>query len=218
VVATPTRATRERQYVSVGRVVLRDISWDLYERLLAAHVDKSVPHFNYDRGVLEIVSPRREHDRIGRALEHVIAVLTAEWGIDIDNSGSTTFKRADIERGFEVDAAFYIANEPLVRHGRELDLAVDPPPDLVIEIDVTHDSMDKLPLYATMGVPEIWRWIGGRAEIRVLREAGYALAEVSNALPPVTGETLEGFMTLLNTERRTVWEQAVRDWARAQRR
>jgi Uma2 family endonuclease len=143
-----------------------------------------------------------------------VELLAAELGIDVYNLGSTTFRREDLERGFEPDSCFYIENEARVRGKARIDLAVDPPPDLVIEIDITSPSFSKLPIYAQIGVPEVWRYDGERLKILVLEGSEYAETTESTVVPPVTSNVLSNFMEKSTTTKRTVWLEAVREWAR----
>jgi len=152
------------------RVILRNISWETYERLLEERGDSRVPRLAYDRGELEIMSPSSEHESVGYFVSLLVAVLAEEMGVNAYGVGSTTYKRGDLGRGFEPDASFYIANEEPVRGKPRIDLAVDPPPDLVIEIDITSPSLDKFPIYARLGVHEVWRYDGNRFEILSLGE------------------------------------------------
>ncbi len=197
------------------RVVLYDVSWETYERLLADHLDNSVPHFTYDRGVLAIVSPLQEHEKINRTISLLVDILAEEMDLDVENLGSTTFKRVDLERGFEPDTCFYIQNEERVRGKTELDLNVDPPPDLVIEIDITSPSLNRFPLFAGFGVPEVWRYDGERMHILVLEEDGYLERAGSLALPLLTSDVLTRFATEGTTLRRRIWMRQVREWARS---
>src|SRR5207247_2926721 len=130
--------------------VLHGVSWKTYECFLADFENRSAPRFTYDRGTLEIMSPREEHERSNRTLALLVEVVTEERGLEIDSLGSTTFKREDVGRGFEPDSCFYVQNAERVRGKERIDLAIDPPPDLVIEIDITHPSMDNLPIYAPL--------------------------------------------------------------------
>ena len=196
------------------RVVLHNIGWNTYERLLADHENNSAPRFTYDRGELEIMSPSPEHEAYNRSIALLVELLAAELGIDVYNLGSTTFRREDLERGFEPDSCFYIENEERVRGKARIDLAVDPPPDLVIEIDITSPSFSKLPIYAQIGVPEVWRYDGERLKILVLEGSEYAETAESTVVPPVTGNVLSSFMEKSTTTKRTVWLEAVREWAR----
>jgi Uma2 family endonuclease len=196
------------------RVVLHNIGWNTYERLLADHENNSAPRFTYDRGELEIMSPSPEHEAYSRSIALLVELLAAELGIDVYNLGSTTLKREDLERGFEPDSCFYIENEERVRGKARIDLAVDPPPDLVIEIDITSPSFSKLPIYAQIGVPEVWRYDGERLKILVLEGSEYAETAESTVVPPVTSIVLSNCMEKSTTTKRTVWLEAVREWAR----
>jgi Uma2 family endonuclease len=196
------------------RVVLYDISWDTYERLLADHLDNSVPHFTYDRGVLAIVSPLPEHEKVNRTISLLVELLAEEFEVDLENLGSTTFKREDWKRGFEPDTCFYIQNEERVRGKADLDLNVDPPPDLVIEVDITSPSVPRFPIYARFGVPEVWRYEGERVLIYGLREAEYVELSQSVALPILTSAVLTRFVRDGLTTRRRTWMREVREWAR----
>jgi hypothetical protein len=118
------------------------------------------------------------------------------------------------ERGFEPDSCFYIQNEEQVRGKDRIDLAVDPPPDLVIEIDITSPSFSKLPIYAQIGVPEVWRYDGERMTILVLEGSDYAERTESIVLPPVTSNVLTDFVEKSKSMKRTAWLEVVREWAR----
>lgn len=196
------------------RVVLRNVSWETYERLLSDHADSSTPRFTYDRGILEIMSPLPEHEKSNRTAASLVEIVAEERGLDFENFGSTTFRREDIRKGFEPDSCFYIQNEPLVRGKRELDLRVDPPPDLVIEIDITHQTLNKLSLYGAMGVPEVWRYDGDKLEIRLLEDNEYVPGIESRALPGVTVDKASELIEESKRLRRSIWIQHVREWAR----
>ena len=113
------------------KVLLSNVSWETYERLLKDHLDSSAPRFTYDRGMLEILSPSSEHEKLNRHIAQLVLAVTEEMGIEAEDFGSTTFRREDLERGFEPDSCFYIQNEEQVRGKDRIDLTVDPPPDLV---------------------------------------------------------------------------------------
>ncbi len=196
------------------RIVLSNISWQTYECLLTDYRNSSVPHFTYDRGLLEIMSPSTEHEEDNRTLAMVVEIVAEELSIDVRNVGSMTFKRQDLQRGFEPDTSFYIQNHDRVRGRRQIDLAVDPPPDLVIEIEVTNPSLPKFPLYAAMGVPEVWRSDEGRASINRLEGDLYVEVAESAALPPLTGEDLSRFLAQSRALRRTELMRSMRAWAR----
>lgn len=199
------------------RVILYNVSWETYERLLADLKDSSVPRMTYDRGTLEIMSPSSEHERYNRTAAQIVEELAVEMNINFDSLGSTTFRREDIDRGFEPDSCFYIQNAAAVRGKKRIDLTIDPPPDLVIEIDITSPSLDKFPVFARVGVPEVWRFDGSRLAIYELVEGDYREQETSLVFPTVTAADVTAFIKESETMERPDWMRKVRSWARAQR-
>lgn len=195
-------------------VILRGVSWGTYDSLLADHEDRGAPRFSYDQGELEIMSPSPKHEKLNRDLALLVDVVAEEFGIDVYALGSTTFRREDLDRGFEPDSCFYIENEEHVRGKDRIDLDVDPPPDLVIEIDITSPSLDKHPIYARLGVPEVWRHDGERVAILRLDRTDYAEVAESKVLPPLTGAVLSSLIERGKSMRRTAWLKEVREWAR----
>jgi Uma2 family endonuclease len=197
------------------RIVLENITWDVYERLLDAHRDRSVPRFTYDRGSLEIMSPSPEHERLKHVVALFVEVVAEELSINVEGFGSTTFRREDLQRGFEPDACFYVQSAGRIRGKTELDLTVDPPPDVVIEIDLTSPSLAKFPIFAQLGVPEVWRYDGRRWQIFHLADVAYVEQTESMALPGLTAEVLTGLLDESRTLARLVWLRRVRTWVRA---
>lgn len=196
-------------------IVLHDVSWETYERLLADHTDRSAPRFTYDRGELEILGPSTEHEKANRTLALLVELVADEMAIETINVGSMTFKRQDLQAGFEPDSSFYIQNEERIRDRTQIDPTIDPPPDLIIEIEVTRSAIPKLPIYARMGVPEIWRFDGERVTILRLAGSVYDESATSSALPPLSSEVLTGFMIQSQSLRRTAWIRQIRTWAQA---
>ena len=168
----------------------------------------------YDRGTLEIMSPSSEHERYNRTIAQIVEELAVEFDINIDSLGSMTFRREDIDRGFEPDSCFYIGNASQVKGKKRIDLSVDPPPDLVIEVDITSHSLNKLPIFATIGVPEVWRFDGNRLFIYQLDECEYKQSDTSIALPFVAASDVAAFITESETSGRPEWVRRLRVWAR----
>ena len=129
-----------------------------------------------------------------------------------------TFRREDLGRGFEPDSCFYVQNEENVSGKAHIDLASDPPPDLVVEVDITSPSLDKLPIYAQIGVPEVWRYDGGRLEILRLERTEYASVPRSAVLPPLTSSVLSDLLAGSKVKKRRSWMREVRGWARSHAR
>lgn len=197
-------------------VILQGVSWQTYECLLADFEDSHAAHFTYDQGVLEILVPSIKHEEPNRTLALLIEMLALEFDIDVRNLGSTTFKRGDLSRGFEPDTCFYIQRVAQVRDKDDIDLTVDPPPDLVIEVDITHPSLNKLPLYAAVGVTEVWRYDGASVTIHTLVQDAYISSKTSHVLPGVTSAILTQFIAESRELRRPDWLRRVREWAQSQ--
>lgn len=175
------------------RVVFRDIAWQDYQQLLKIFGDKRAATLIFDRGTLEITMPLEEHEFSARLIEFLIRILVRELGLKIKTMGSTTLERSDLNRGAEPDNAYYIQNQPLVA-GRTVDLATDPPPDLVVEIDITHTDINKPALYASMGVPEFWRYDGREWRIYQLENSEYLEVSVSPTFPILPKSKLYEFL------------------------
>ncbi len=139
-----------------NRVVLYGIDWTSYTRFLKAGGTRRI-RFTYDRGTLEIMTVSRTHEWWARRLGFLIVLLGAELGLEVQPSGMTTFRRRDRERGLEPDDCFHIRNFAKVAGPRNLDLRRDPPPDLAIEVDSSRSSLDRMAIYAALGVLEVWR-------------------------------------------------------------
>jgi Uma2 family endonuclease len=194
------------------RVILRNISWETYERLLVEKADCRNPRLAYDRGILEIMSPSAEREELSHVITLLVNIVTEELAIDVRGFGSTTFRRQDLARGFEPDSCFYIQRVEDISGKSSLDLATDPPPDLVIEIDLTSASLDKFPIYAQVGVSEIWRYDGTTLQIYSLEHGTYVEQEVSTVLPILTRDVLSRFMRDSKSLKRTVWLRNLRHW------
>ncbi|RAM52799.1 MAG: Uma2 family endonuclease [Hapalosiphonaceae cyanobacterium JJU2] len=155
------------------RVVLRNISWQTFETILADMGEDRTSRLTYDQGILEIMTPLLPHEYWNRLIERLIFVLGEELNLEIFPAGSTTLKRQDLLRGAEPDSSYYIQNEARVRNKSEIDLNSDPPPDLVVEIDLTSSSLEKLQIYASLGIPELWRYEEGVLRIYQLQQGQY---------------------------------------------
>ena len=196
------------------RVILHNTSWETYERLMKERGESRVPRFAYDRGDLEIMSPSTEHESIAYYIGLLVAVFAEEAGLDAYGAGSTTFDREDLGRGFEPDACFYIENAERVRGKPRIDLGLDPPPDLVIEVDITSPSLDKFPIYARASIPEIWRHHGEKLAIFELRSEEYIEVARSKILSPLTSEALSSFIEESTSLDIVTWMRRVRAWSR----
>ena len=172
------------------RVVLHNVPWEAYVGLRDDDAYRHV-RMSYYQGTLELVSPRCRHEKFNRRIDRLVWELVVELGIPCACAGSTNLRRENDGAGKESDTCFYIAHEPLIRDKDEIDLDVDPPPDLAIEVDDTRDSEGDLPIYAALRVPEVWRcnartgslWFG-----RVQDDGTYDSIARSECLPLLTPE------------------------------
>ena len=199
---------------SEQRVTLNHISWSAYEQILAALGEHRAARLTYDQGLLEIMVPLESHENPNRLIELFIRILVVELDLTIKTMGSTTLKYPQLKTSPEPDSAYYIQNEPLVR-GREIDLTKDPPPDLVLEVDITHTNLDKEALYARLGVPELWRYNGSKLRIMRLEEGSYTEVETSLTFPDwVHKSRLYEFLEWCKTLGEVEAERRLRTWVR----
>lgn len=207
-------ATLPHPRTSPDHIVLHDVSWRLYE-LLLEEVGDSHLRITYDRGRLEIMSPRPEHEMRKRWIGMLIELITLERDIPFATLGSTTWRREDLQKGLEPDECYYIQNELLIRGRNDIDLRRDPPPDLVVEIDITHHEIDREAIYAAIGVPEIWRDNGSAVEfLELTPEGAYRRRETSVAFPDISAADLNRFLSLFQKHDHTTARRMFVDWLR----
>lgn len=195
-------------------VILRGIHWETYERLVADHQESSGTRLNFDCGTLEIVSPSSEHEQLKETIAFLFQLIASELEIDVVAVGSTTFRRKDLRKGFEPDASFYIRNAQAIRKQPQIDLRWDPPPDVVVEIQVTNPAIDKLSIFAAAGVPEVWLYRDDQVEILGLESKTYQTKPESSFLPGVTDPVLTSFVRSSRTMMSVEWIKTVRAWAK----
>jgi Uma2 family endonuclease len=160
------------------RVIFHNISWTSYQQIYTALDQSRSARLIYDQGTLEITMPLEEHERAIRLIELFIRILVVEMGLKIKTMGSTTLNRPDLQRSVEPDNCYYIQNQAKVA-GKKVNLNEDPPPDLIVEVDITHTDINKLNLYGSMGVAEFWRYNGEKLQIYHLENLQYMEVEKS---------------------------------------
>jgi len=173
-----------------SRVLLQGVSWSTYQGLVHDLAEKPNKRLTYDQQWLEIMTPLPEHESNKRLLGRIVEATTEELGLEIYSLGSTTWSREDLQRGLEPDECYYITSEAQVRGKTDIDLSVDPPPDLALEIDITSSSLNRLAIYASLGVKEVWRFDGESLLIYVLEGDRYQTQQQSTILPILNTEKL----------------------------
>lgn len=203
------------------RAFFTDVSWDEYEELLDWRDEhRRGIRLAYDRGELEIMSTTATHERLKKILALLIEIWVTENGGDYNAFGSMTHRRADLERGLEPDECYYIQNWAAVAGLRDIDFAKDPPPDLAVEIEVSRTVLSRLPIFAALKVPEVWRYDGTRLTILLLQPDGtYAESPASLALPALPVVDLVPFLALAAdiALSNAAIDRQFRAWVRARR-
>ena len=178
-------------------VVLHDVSWENYERILEIRGEHSAPRISYLEGELEIRSPGRDHEVIKSRIASLLEAWCIDRGIEIDAVGSWTLKEEKNQRGAEADAAYIFGTAKRNR------------PHLAIEVEWTHGGIDKLAIYQKLGVEEVWYWRKGVIEVYVLTEGELTKTQRSRLVPELDLELLASMLD------RDTLTQAIRDFRKA---
>lgn len=179
------------------RFVLYDVDWAFYQSILKQIASANQHAFvTYYRGTLELMSPSYPHDRIARLLCRLVHTLAEELDVPIASAGTTTWRRKIRRAGLEADESFFLHSEPMIRGKSKIDLRRDPPPDLVIEVEVSRRMVGmRMRAYAKLGVPEVWRYRLGKLRFMLLQSNGrYVEPERSPTFPQVRAEDLARFV------------------------
>lgn len=174
--------------------VLHNVSWDEYEELLAELGEGYAVRIAYIEGELELMSPLYRHEVYKDILTMMVRILGKATKQRVQSAGSLTLKRKNVRRGAEPDTCFYLQSAAQILGQDNIDLRYDPPPDLVVEVDVTSKSTSKMRTYARFSVPEFWRFDGKRFQICELVGHTYEERGASVAFPFVRGAELIAFL------------------------
>ena len=206
----------KRIIVPPGQTVfLENISWSEFEAILEDLSEHRASRIAYDRGKLEIMTPLPEHEVNKVYISNFVEILLEELDIEFCPLGSTTFKNQIMFKGIEPDSCFYIQNEAKVRGKNRLDLTVDPPPDLALEIDITNRTHPEI--YQSLGVFELWRYKRDELQILLLVDGKYTESDKSANFPdfPLI-EVIPQYLIQCRTEGRNKGIKAFRNWVREQ--
>ncbi|MBD2297678.1 Uma2 family endonuclease [Nostoc sp. FACHB-190] len=197
------------------QLLIKNISWSTYKHILAELGENRSSRISYSQGVLEIMAPLPEHEVAKVMIGDFVKALLEELDIEFWSLGSTTFDEEKMDAGVEPDDCFYIQNEAAVRGKDRIDLTIDPPPDLAVEIDIT--SRTRFNNYEVLGVPELWRWRGKKLEINVLINGKYVTTNQSLAFPNLPiAQVIPEYLQRSKTEGRNTTMKAFRAWIREQ--
>jgi len=209
-------AVRQQSPTTPSHVLLQNIAWSTFEALIDDLESQPSKRLTYDNGILEIWMPKPPHERYKKFLARLIEIITEELETEICSLGSCTWRRPDLAKGVEADECYYIQNEAVIRGRMEIDLAIDPPPDLAIEIDITSLSLARLPIYQALGVLEVWRFDGEQLKFLHLSENSdeYIEIERSVALPSLTSADARRWLARTKEMGETSWARSLRQWVR----
>ncbi len=193
--------------------VFHNIAWEEYERLHSQlPPDSNLVRISYDEGTMELMSNSALHETYAHFIDGMIRLLSMRLRIDIRFFGSATIKKSRRRKGLEPDACFYVQTVPQLGNRIKLDFAVDPPPDVALEVDIYHGSIPKLPIYAGLGIPEVWRYDGKAVTISLLQQDRYIETDTSVALPMITTDVLARFLARMQEENEFQAMIAFEDW------
>lgn len=204
----------KRIYVPPGqRVLLQDVTWQELETIIEELGEHRAARIAYDKGILEIMAPLPEHEDNKEIIGDLVKALLEELDIEFRCLGSTTFKNEFMAQGIEPDQCFYIKHEAAIRGKTRIDLTVDPPPDLALEIDIT--SRTHPDIYQALKVPELWRFEKGSLKINLLQDGNYVESQSSLNFPylPLI-EVIPQYLEQSKTAGRNATLKAFRSWVR----
>lgn len=214
--ATATASLTGRKPSSPG-VVFHDVTWNDYEAMLQIVGERPI-RVTYDQGTMEVFMPSFGHDSDAYLLGRMVDMLTEELEIDVVGGDTTTHKRQDLDKGAEPDKCYWLRdNARRIRGKRQLDLDVDPVPDLIVEVDVTRTSLDRLKIFAALGVPEVWRSEGRTLQFLHLQADGtYQPRATSRNFPTLRVSSLARFLKQGRTADKMAWIRSFRAFVREQ--
>ncbi len=195
------------------RVFLHNIRWSTYEQLLVDLANKRSPRLTYSKGTLELMTALPQHDRLTSLLESMISIFAAETSTVIYCLRSATFKHAQFESGFQPDSCFYIQTGVFMKDKEVIDLSVDSPPHLVVEVDMTSGSLRKLEVFSRLKVPEVWRHNGRNLVFYKLSGDTYLQSKNSIAFPAIESEAASEFIQANKNLTSTAFIKAFQEWA-----
>ncbi|MBV9387643.1 MAG: Uma2 family endonuclease [Chroococcidiopsidaceae cyanobacterium CP_BM_ER_R8_30] len=195
-------------------VLLSGMTWSQFEEILAELGEHRANRIAYDQGMLEIMVPLPEHEYFKSSIGDLIQDLAEELGIEYECFGSTTWKKQEKMAGAEPDECFYIQSLPAILGRLDIDLNQDPPPDLVLEVDMTNKSLNRLQIYSRLGVPEVWRYDQGQLWLYHLVEE-YVETESSLTFPEFPVKRIPDFVKQNLMTGRTALRRRFREWVRS---
>lgn len=200
--------------IPVEQQFVFDADWDTYVTF-SDRLGKFGARCDYDGVNLELMTLSPEHEQARNLLASLLSLLTQGMNIDIHDAGSMICRRQDLGQGFEPDVCYWIAHKAQVSGRKKIDLTRDPPPDLVLEIEISRSYLDRMAIAARLGILEVWCWDGKTLRFLLLRPSGkYSKTQRSRALPFLTVSELQPFLHPDVFQNKMTWMQMVMEWMR----
>ncbi|MDX2253905.1 MAG: Uma2 family endonuclease [Pseudanabaenaceae cyanobacterium bins.39] len=212
---TPSLVFDQDRPLAEQRVILHSVSWHTFESLLTDLGDRRKTLFHYLNGTLEIMSPLSLHEGSSRFFDRLLTVFVDELEIDMRCLGSLLMKIPELKIGGEPDSCYYLKNELRIRSQENVIVGQDPPPDLVLEVDITNPSDRRLPIYALLNVPEVWRYDGYNLQFLVLENGEYQPIDKSLSFPNLPAEIIVEYVQKRLTLGESATLREFRKWVRA---
>lgn len=197
------------------QLLLKNVNWQQFQDILNNLGESRSARLSYSQGTLEIMTPLPEHEDNKVIIGDFVKAILEEMDIEFRSLGSTTFENEAMRQAVEPDDCFYIQNEAQIRGKKRLNLEIDPPPELAIEIDIT--SRTQFNNYQELGVAELWRYNGKKIEINILQSGKYVQSGTSLAFPNLPiADVLHDFVEQSKVRGRNATMKAFRAWVREQ--
>ena len=198
-----------------GRLYLEHVPWSEYAQLVDDLMGIRHIHISYDQGRMEIMPISAEHDGFARLFGYLVQILTEELGLEFASRGSMTMMSENREKGAEADDCFYIEDLQRILGKKRVNMDVDAPPDLAIEVDITSPTLSKLPIYAGLGIAELWRYHDNQIEFYQREGETYCLAHHSQIFPFLTTDVLVAAVQQGDAEGINTMRRHFRQWVQA---
>lgn len=198
-----------------SNIEIHNVSWESYEELLNQLNDPKGLHISYNNGTLTAMTVSAEHEKYVAFINRLISQLAFRLSLNVLFFGGPTIKKSKLLKGNEPDACYYVQNAQTLGNRINLDFETDPVPDIVVEVDIHHDSLDKFSIYAAFGVGEIWRFDGQSFSIHILQQDHYSESESSLALPMLSGKIMSKFLSQMRDEGELQTVKAFDKWVQS---
>ena len=197
------------------RIAIEGVSYEFYKQF-CDEIGEQPIRLSYNDGCLEIMVTKSPHEFFKTVLAKLVEATIFELNIPVRSGGAMTFQRDDLKKGFEPDECWWLAHESIVRKTTDFDFQKDPPPDLAVEVEMSHSLAGRIHIFAAMKVPEVWRYNGRTLRFCILDNAGqYVDAEHSKSFPFLRPEHLQPFLALPDDEDETTRIRNYVNWLRA---